>query len=199
MPLPEVYSLVQLMRSIGITHRDGMDVGGYTNKEVFVWGITMDLDRWLLRVKTILRIPQDMCTTVIKDYSSAGMTFVTSNNIPCVDASGAGNFQFRTVKQGKVITLHFVFSLTFADAAAQGITLKYDNPTIQSELNPAVIPQNQVHAVCFANNNAGVTVPCAVINDYDSSQGDMTWTLLNGATTNGAITLFGEITWQSPT
>jgi hypothetical protein len=58
LPAPEVMSLIELAKQIGITHTDGMDVGGYINKEVVITSIMVDLDKFRARVKSILRIPK---------------------------------------------------------------------------------------------------------------------------------------------
>lgn len=65
MPLPECSDVLELMRQIGITHLDGMAVGGYFNQEVIVTNLTLDLDLFRMRVKSILRVPLSLNPVVI--------------------------------------------------------------------------------------------------------------------------------------
>jgi len=64
MPLPEIYvptedPKVELAKLVGISHSQGAGVvGGYQNQEVKVTGITIDLDRFRVKVHSIFRVPQ---------------------------------------------------------------------------------------------------------------------------------------------
>lgn len=58
MDLPETIESLELARLVGLTHFDGLQAGGYVNKEVKIIGITIDLDKMKLAVSSILRVPQ---------------------------------------------------------------------------------------------------------------------------------------------
>lgn len=58
MDLPETIDYLELSGLIGLTHYDGLQAGGYVNKEVKVLGIVVDLDKLKLTVTSILRVPQ---------------------------------------------------------------------------------------------------------------------------------------------
>lgn len=58
MPLPEVPVALELSSLIGITHRMGLETGGYSNREAKVLKLRHDLDKLETTVTTILRVPQ---------------------------------------------------------------------------------------------------------------------------------------------
>jgi len=58
MDLPETIGNLELARLIGLTHFDGLEAGGYVNKEVKIIGLTIDLDKMKVAVSSILRVPQ---------------------------------------------------------------------------------------------------------------------------------------------
>lgn len=60
MPAPAVIDDLELGKLIGITHSMGLEIGGYVNKEAKVIGLTLDLDRLVMNVRTILRVPQSI-------------------------------------------------------------------------------------------------------------------------------------------
>jgi hypothetical protein len=58
MDLPETIGYLELSGLAGLTHYDGLQVGGYVNKEVKILGIVIDLDKLKVTVTSILRVPQ---------------------------------------------------------------------------------------------------------------------------------------------
>lgn len=58
LPLPEVPVLLEPSSLIGVTHRMGLETGGYVNREVKVLKLRHDLDRRITTVNGILRVPQ---------------------------------------------------------------------------------------------------------------------------------------------
>lgn len=72
MPLPEVYGaaipLLELAEIVGLTHSAGAEVGGYFSREVKVVGISLDLGRMILTVRSILRVPQTIVPPTILPF-----------------------------------------------------------------------------------------------------------------------------------
>ncbi len=58
MDLFESIDNLELASLIGITHFDGLSVGGYVNKEAKVLGLNIDLDKMKVTVRSILRVPE---------------------------------------------------------------------------------------------------------------------------------------------
>lgn len=56
-PLTAVSSFLDLARLIGITHRHGLSVSGYTNREVKVTGVSINLDGFRATIDSIVRAP----------------------------------------------------------------------------------------------------------------------------------------------
>ncbi len=61
-PLAEVINEIELGDLIGITHKMGLDDGGYVNREAKVIGMTVHLDEMRMSFRTILRSPQSVTT-----------------------------------------------------------------------------------------------------------------------------------------
>lgn len=59
-PLPYAYNDLELARLIGVTSVWGLEVGGYHNQEIKVTGLTYELDRKVVTVRGILRVPQSI-------------------------------------------------------------------------------------------------------------------------------------------
>jgi hypothetical protein len=58
MDLPDNIGYLELATLAGLTHYDGLQVGGYVNKELKILGIVIDLDKLKVTVTSILRVPQ---------------------------------------------------------------------------------------------------------------------------------------------
>jgi len=58
LPLPEVPVSLEPSSLIGVTHRMGLEIGGYVNREVKVLKLRHDLDKLVTTVNGILRVPQ---------------------------------------------------------------------------------------------------------------------------------------------
>lgn len=58
LPLPEVRVDLELSSLIGVTHRMGLETGGYVNREVKVLKMRHDLDNLVTTVSGVLRVPQ---------------------------------------------------------------------------------------------------------------------------------------------
>ncbi len=57
-PLPETPVALELSSLVGITHRMGLEIGGYVNREVKVLKLRHDLDKLTTQVTTVFRVPQ---------------------------------------------------------------------------------------------------------------------------------------------
>lgn len=92
LPLPEVVTDLELAALVGITHREGFDAGGYTNKEVKVTGLTADLDKLTVTVRSILRVPQTMAIPDTSPETSpeTSPTESVSDNFNRADSSSLG-------------------------------------------------------------------------------------------------------------
>jgi len=71
LPFPEVFDQIELGDVIGITHTEGLEEGGYQNREVVVRRLTSRLDSYELEVYSILRVPQEILTPVTIDVAGA--------------------------------------------------------------------------------------------------------------------------------
>lgn len=58
LPLPEVPVSLEPSSLIGVTHRMGLEIGGYVNREVKVLKLRHDLDKLVTTVTGVLRVPQ---------------------------------------------------------------------------------------------------------------------------------------------
>jgi hypothetical protein len=87
---------MELTRLLAITHRAGLDDGGYTAKEVKTVGITADLDAMRMTIATILRVPQAIQKTsrVVSGgalASGTGEAITTSVPLTCSDDFNRAN------------------------------------------------------------------------------------------------------------
>lgn len=58
MPAPPVKDQVELAKLVSLTHGQGLELGGYVNREVKLIGLTLDLDKLVYTCRGILRVPQ---------------------------------------------------------------------------------------------------------------------------------------------
>lgn len=69
LPLPEVIDNVELAKLVGVTTYWGLEVGGYYNHEVKTTGLTYDLDRLILTLRGIVRVPQTVDQGVVVEVT----------------------------------------------------------------------------------------------------------------------------------
>lgn len=80
MDLANTIEDLELARLIGLTHFDGLDVGGYVNAEVKVLGLTIDLDKMKVAVSSILRVPRLMGPDVARPTIYSAITEPAPNS-----------------------------------------------------------------------------------------------------------------------
>lgn len=60
LPLPEVPVSLEPSSLVGVTHRMGLEIGGYNNREVKILKLRHDLDKLTTTVNGVLRVPQTL-------------------------------------------------------------------------------------------------------------------------------------------
>lgn len=70
---------MELARLVALTHRAGLDTGGYSAKEVKVVGITADLDGMSMNIISLLRVPQAIQKT--SRVVSGGARMLTASEL----------------------------------------------------------------------------------------------------------------------
>lgn len=70
-PIPPTMADLDLGRLVGITHSQGLAAAGYTNQEVFIYGITANIGQFRFDIRSIRRVPQHISNPLVAGLRQA--------------------------------------------------------------------------------------------------------------------------------
>lgn len=96
LPLDQTADLVDLAQLVGVTHQDGLEVGGFHNKEFKTTGITDDMDQMVRTLRIISRVPQTIDQAIHEEPTAentfTGETYIEALDYGIVASDEAGTF-----------------------------------------------------------------------------------------------------------
>jgi len=92
MDLPNTIADLELAKLVGLTHFDGLAIGGYVNSECKVLGLTIDLDKMKVGVSSILRVPRSLLAELAFGLDAAKLWLLSPAGLTWTQITGSWSY-----------------------------------------------------------------------------------------------------------